>query len=112
MLFYYKCPNKIYTVKQNLCHNFIVFQTGFFNEQISRDQLPKEEEHKGILKFQLLHNNLKEQPPKQHLIWLVGIKNVFSHQLPRMPKEYITRIVFDPWVSDVHVYMYKNLYLK
>ena len=73
-----------------------LFQTGFFNEQISRDQLPKEEEHKGILKFQLLHNNLKEKPPDQHLIWLVGLKNVFSHQLPRMPKEYITRIVLDP----------------
>lgn len=31
-------------------------------------------------------------------MWLVGLQNVFSHQLPRMPKEYITRLVFDPWV--------------
>lgn len=32
-------------------------------------------------------------------MWLVGLQNVFSHQLPRMPKEYITRLVFDPWVA-------------
>ncbi|XP_065897152.1 histone acetyltransferase KAT2A-like isoform X2 [Dysidea avara] len=76
--------------------NMVGPETGFFNEQVSRDQLPKEEERTGVLKFQILHNNLKEKPPDQHLIWLVGLKNVFSHQLPRMPKEYITRIVFDP----------------
>jgi len=77
-------------------HIWLSFQTGFFNEQVSRDQLPKEEERTGVLRFQILHNNLKEKPPDQHLIWLVGLKNVFSHQLPRMPKEYITRVVFDP----------------
>ncbi|XP_065897138.1 histone acetyltransferase KAT2B-like isoform X2 [Dysidea avara] len=54
-------------------------EMGFFNE---RDQLPKEEEHTEVLKFQILHNNFKEKPPDQHLIML---KNVFSHQLPRMP---------------------------
>lgn len=32
-------------------------------------------------------------------MWLVGLQNVFSHQLPRMPKEYITRLVFDPCVA-------------
>ena len=29
------------------------------------------------------------------MLWLIGLQNVFSHQLPRMPKEYITRLVFD-----------------
>jgi len=29
-------------------------------------------------------------------VLFVGMQNVFSHQLPRMPKEYITRLVFDP----------------
>lgn len=31
-------------------------------------------------------------------MWLIGLQNVFSHQLPRMPKEYISRLVFDPYV--------------
>ena len=30
------------------------------------------------------------------MLWLIAIQNIFSHQLPRMPKEYITRLVFDP----------------
>jgi len=34
--------------------------------------------------------------PKQTMLWLIALQNVFSHQLPRMPKEYITRLVFDP----------------
>ncbi|VEL33361.1 unnamed protein product [Protopolystoma xenopodis] len=32
----------------------------------------------------------------QHLLWLLELLNVFALQLPRMPKEYITRLVFDP----------------
>ena len=78
---------------EHLRNDFFSFKTGFFNEQVLRDQLPKQEECTGILRFQVLHNNLKKKPPDQHLIWLVGLKNVFSHQLP---KEYITRIVLDP----------------
>lgn len=31
----------------------------------------------------------------QHLMWLVGLKNIFAKQLPNMPKEYITRLVLD-----------------
>ncbi len=38
---------------------------------------------------------LDEKVSKQTMAWLVGLQNVFSHQLPRMPKEYITRLVFD-----------------
>lgn len=29
------------------------------------------------------------------MIWLVAIKEIFSKQLPKMPKEYIVRLVFD-----------------
>ncbi|NXU82273.1 KAT2A acetyltransferase, partial [Xiphorhynchus elegans] len=35
-------------------------------------------------------------PMCQGGVGLVLQRNVFSHQLPRMPKEYITRLVFDP----------------
>jgi histone acetyltransferase len=71
-------------------------ETGFFNDQVSRDHAPKEEERKGILRFQILHNSLQVKPPAQHHLWMLGLKTVFSHQLPRMPREYITRLVFDP----------------
>ena len=71
-------------------------QTGFFNDQVSRDHVAKQEEQKGVIQFEILQNNLKDQPSPQHLLWLLGLKSVFSYQLPRMPKEYITRLVFDP----------------
>ena len=32
---------------------------------------------------------------RQHLVWLIGVKNIFSQQLPKMPKEYIVRLVLD-----------------
>lgn len=75
-------------------------QTGFFNDQVSRDHAAKQEEKKGIIQFQVLHNSLTQQPPQQHLLWLLGCKTVFSYQLPRMPKEYITRLVFDTYVRN------------
>ena len=31
-------------------------------------------------------------------MWLIGLQNVFSYQLPRMPREYISRLIFDPYV--------------
>ncbi|KAG6551507.1 hypothetical protein Mapa_006930 [Marchantia paleacea] len=34
----------------------------------------------------------------QHMIWLIGLKNIFSRQLPNMPKEYIVRLVMDQWL--------------
>ena len=30
------------------------------------------------------------------MILLTGLKNIFMKQLPKMPKEYITRLVYDP----------------
>jgi len=27
--------------------------------------------------------------------WLTTVKNIFAKQLPKMPKEYIVRLVFD-----------------
>ena len=37
--------------------------------------------------------NKKTAP--QHLAWLLSCKNVFAHQLPRMPKDYIAQLIFD-----------------
>ena len=37
----------------------------------------------------------------QNSYLLVGLKMVVSSQLPRMPKEYIVRLIFDRCVHDV-----------
>jgi histone acetyltransferase len=70
--------------------------TGLFAAHQARDEAARLEERRGIIEFHVISNSLDHEPTDQILLWLVGLQNVFSHQLPRMPKEYITRIVFDP----------------
>jgi hypothetical protein len=36
---------------------------------------------------------------RQSLIWLLECKNIFAKQLPKMPKDYITRLVFDKYAA-------------
>ncbi|XP_014664151.1 PREDICTED: histone acetyltransferase KAT2A-like isoform X2 [Priapulus caudatus] len=62
----------------------------------ARDEAARQQEKKGLIKFHVVGNSFSQKPSREVLIWLVGLQNVFSHQLPRMPKEYITRLVFDP----------------
>ncbi|XP_014393066.1 PREDICTED: histone acetyltransferase KAT2B isoform X2 [Myotis brandtii] len=62
----------------------------------ARDEAARMEERRGVIEFHVVGNSLNQKPNKKILMWLVGLQNVFSHQLPRMPKEYITRLVFDP----------------
>ena len=69
---------------------------GLFPAHMARDEAARVEESKGLVSFNMIANSLTEKPSRQTLLWLVGLQNVFSHQLPRMPKEYITRLVFDP----------------
>lgn len=65
-------------------------------ENCARDEAARTEEKKGIIEFHVVSNSLNRVVDNQELIWLIGLQNVFSHQLPRMPKEYISRLVFDP----------------
>ena len=45
----------------------------------------------GIIKFIAVSNDGKPE----HMIWLITLKNIFSQQLPNMPREYIARLVLD-----------------
>lgn len=67
-----------------------------FPENAPRDEAAKLEESKGLIRFHVVGNSLSQAVSKQTMLWLIGLQNVISHQLPRMPKEYITRLVFDP----------------
>ncbi|CAI5484591.1 unnamed protein product [Closterium sp. Yama58-4] len=49
------------------------------------------EEAAGTLKFICCRNDGVDE----HMIWLVGLKNIFSRQLPNMPKDYIVRLLLD-----------------
>lgn len=74
----------------------ICLQQTVFPENAPRDEAAKLEESRGVIRFNVVGNSLSQPVTKQTMLWLIGLQNVFSHQLPRMPKEYITRLVFDP----------------
>ncbi|NWX93705.1 KAT2A acetyltransferase, partial [Nothoprocta pentlandii] len=74
-------------------------ETSLLSANAARDETARLEERRGIIEFHVIGNSLSQKSNKKILMWLVGLQNVFSHQLPRMPKEYITRLVFDPYVA-------------
>uniref|UniRef100_A0A2P2LYF5 histone acetyltransferase n=1 Tax=Rhizophora mucronata TaxID=61149 RepID=A0A2P2LYF5_RHIMU len=57
----------------------------------AREETLKREEEAGRLKFEYISNDGIDE----HMVWLVGLKNIFARQLPNMPKEYIVRLVMD-----------------
>ena len=54
----------------------------------------KDEDEQGIVSFHLIYND----GSRENLKMLTSLKEIFSTQLPFMPKEYIWRIVFDPYL--------------
>ncbi|CAO2818843.1 unnamed protein product [Amaranthus hypochondriacus] len=57
----------------------------------AREEGLKREEESGKLKFPCHWNDGVDE----HMVWLIGLKNIFARQLPNMPKEYIVRLVMD-----------------
>ena len=74
----------------------VFIQVNVFQANVARDEAARIEEKRGVITFHVISNSITKKPDKTTLIWLIGLQNVFSHQLPRMPKEYISRLVFDP----------------
>lgn len=62
----------------------------------ARDESARVEESEKKIEFHVIGNSISRKVSRQNYLWLNSLQNVFSHQLPRMPKEYITRLVFDP----------------
>nr|GEV44152.1 histone acetyltransferase GCN5 isoform X1 [Tanacetum cinerariifolium] len=64
-----------------------------------REESLKREKEAGKLKFVCVSNDNVDE----HMIWLIGLKNIFARQLPNMPKEYIVRLVMDRGHKSVMV---------
>lgn len=58
---------------------------------LHRDSGSAKEEALGIISFECITNDREPE----HLIKLIALKNVFARQLPKMPREYIVRLIFD-----------------
>ncbi|KAF5191703.1 Histone acetyltransferase gcn5 [Thalictrum thalictroides] len=57
----------------------------------AREENLKREEEAGKIKVVSVAND----GTAEHMVWLIGLKNIFAKQLPNMPKEYIVRLVMD-----------------
>lgn len=66
-----------------------------FPENTPRDQRPISEEARKIIEFHIVGNSLTQAVSKQTMLWLIGLLKVFSKQLPRMPINYISQLLFD-----------------
>ena len=58
---------------------------------IKRDVGAKDEEDKGIIDFKVYKNDGTLEAMRA----LIDLKNIIAKQLPKMPKEYITRLIMD-----------------
>lgn len=76
--------------------NYMCGPDAVFPPDVPRDETAKIEESKKIIEFHIIGNSLTQPVSKQTMLWLIGLHNVFSHQLDKMPKEYISQFVFDP----------------
>ncbi|KAM0937564.1 putative histone acetyltransferase chromatin remodeler Bromodomain family [Dioscorea sansibarensis] len=85
---------------------------GIFTENIqtsgaysAREEGLKREEDAGRLRFLCYANDGIDE----HMIWLIGLKNIFARQLPNMPKEYIVRLVMDRSHKSMMVIRHSNV---
>ncbi|KAJ0172618.1 hypothetical protein K1T71_011757 [Dendrolimus kikuchii] len=76
--------------------NYMCGPDALFQMQAPRDEAAKLEEQRKLIEFHVIGNSLTGAVNKQTMLWLIGLHNVFSHQLPEMTKEYISQLVFDP----------------
>ncbi|XP_026318104.1 histone acetyltransferase KAT2A isoform X2 [Hyposmocoma kahamanoa] len=76
--------------------NYMCGPDALFQTQAPRDEAAKLEEQRKLIEFHVIGNSLTGPVNKQTMLWLIGLHNVFSHQLPEMTKEYISQLVFDP----------------
>uniref|UniRef100_A0AAF5PHT5 histone acetyltransferase n=3 Tax=Wuchereria bancrofti TaxID=6293 RepID=A0AAF5PHT5_WUCBA len=79
-----------YRVSKPLVHKMDAFEV-----DVARSEVSRLEECNGIISFHVISNNFDGDQSRQRLTWLLQLQCLFSTQLPRMPKEYITRLVFD-----------------
>uniref|UniRef100_A0A914I7P2 histone acetyltransferase n=1 Tax=Globodera rostochiensis TaxID=31243 RepID=A0A914I7P2_GLORO len=60
-----------------------------------RKSIAEQEEQRGIISMHVCWNDFSPSQHRQKVRWFFDVQQLFSIQLPKMPREYITRLVFD-----------------
>lgn len=90
-----KCTNEIFNYGDRSPLSPNIRSPGGRFDQLARDESARNEEEKGVIEFHVINNDLSSNQEPNKLLWLLQLQNVFAMQLPRMPREYIVRLVFD-----------------
>lgn len=65
------------------------------------DETAKMEEKQNIIQLQIIGNSVTQPMTKEMMMWLIGLQTIFSYNLPRMPKNYLSQLLFDPLVENI-----------
>lgn len=65
------------------------------NKEVNRGLGAIRDEESGLIEFRVIGNDLDPFQNHEHLAQLVELQNLFGAQLPKMPKDYVTRLIFD-----------------
>lgn len=90
-----KCTNNNYNCGDRSPLSPNIRSPGGRFDQLARDEGARTEEERGVIEFHVISNDLSPNQDQNKLLWLLQLQNVFAMQLPRMPREYIVRLVFD-----------------
>ena len=71
--------------------------TDYSPQSKSKTTLALQEEKTGTIQFRVVCND----GSGESMQLLTGLKNIFQKQLPKMPKEYIARLVYDKYNSII-----------
>uniref|UniRef100_A0A1I7XZK4 histone acetyltransferase n=1 Tax=Steinernema glaseri TaxID=37863 RepID=A0A1I7XZK4_9BILA len=66
-----------------------------FYVAVKRLESIKKEIEEGVIWFRVISNTLDPRQNEEELGWLLDTVKLFTKQLPKMPVDYVTRIVFD-----------------
>ncbi|KAL7078147.1 hypothetical protein ACQ4LE_002328 [Meloidogyne hapla] len=69
-----------------------------------RKSIAETEEENGFISLHIINNDYSPLQNKNKIKWLFDVQRLFSIQLPKMPREYVTRIVFDRSHTNLIIY--------
>ncbi|KAL3097890.1 hypothetical protein niasHS_000625 [Heterodera schachtii] len=70
----------------------------------AKKSIAEQEEQRGVISMHVCWNDFSPDQNKRKVRWLFEIQQLFSVQLPKMPREYIARLVFDRSHRNLMVY--------
>ena len=73
----------------------------FCTSKYSHSEMSSEQTPKVLTKIEFVHFDVNDPYNEKALMKLLLAKDLFQQELPRMPKDYITRLVFNQYHESI-----------